>query len=154
LTVQEQNLAQADDTSALVERLISVHGQEGVCPTASDWRAILALEGQGPFHLLNLLKFKQHVDTPNGAMLGAVAYAKYTSGVAKAFARVGGQRIFFGRVEHMFAFGTAASWDAAIVTRYPSARALADMWLDPEFVAAHENRIDGVERSQVLIFDQ
>lgn len=54
----------------------------------------------------------------------------------------------------MFAFGSANDWDAAIVTLYPSAHALAAMWLDPEFVGAHQNRQDGVEGSQVLVFGQ
>jgi hypothetical protein len=36
--------------------------------------------------------------------------------------------------------------------RYRSPTPLAGMWLDPPFIAAHENRMDGVERSQVLIF--
>jgi uncharacterized protein (DUF1330 family) len=40
---------------------------------------------------------------------------------------------------------------AAVVIRYPSARALADMWLDPEFIAAHSHRVDGGE-SRVLVF--
>lgn len=51
-----------------------------------------------------------------------------------------------------FAFGAVSGWDAAVVTRYPSAEALAQMWLDPRFVAAHNNRVDGVERSQVFVF--
>src|SRR6266481_1227812 len=49
-------------------------------------------------------------------------------------------------VGHMFGLGPVNDWDAAIVTRYPSAEALAEMWLSREFIAAHKNRADGVER--------
>ena len=64
---------------------------------------------------------------------------------------MGGELVFFGRVSHMFAFAAGDAWDAVIVTRYPSAKALAEMWLDPEFIAAHANRVDGVMRSQALV---
>jgi uncharacterized protein (DUF1330 family) len=136
----------------LVEQLVATHGEEGVCPAASDWRAILAQEGA--IHILNLLKFRPSVETDDGPISGAEAYGKYSSGVTEAFAGVGGQRIFRGHIEHMFSFGTVPGWDAAVVTRYPSADALAQMWLDPRFIAAHDNRVDGVEQSQVFVFGE
>lgn len=134
----------------LVDRLVATHGEQGVCPTASDWHAILGRKGA--IHLLNLLKFRPSVDTDVGPVSGAEAYARYSSGVADVFAGVGGQRIFRGRIEHIFSTGAVPGWDAAVVTRYPSAEALAQMWLDPRFVAAHDNRVNGVERSQVFVF--
>jgi hypothetical protein len=141
------------ETEDLIAQLISIHGEAGVCPTAESWRAIFALGETSPIHILNLLKFKKQVNSAGGPISGASAYRKYSSGVGAAFVRVGGQQVFFGRVGHMFAFGPANDWDAAVVTRYPSARALADMWLSREFVDAHSNRLDDVERSQVLVFE-
>jgi hypothetical protein len=137
-------------TDDLVQQLVALHGEDGICPTAADWRAILAIEGA--IHVLNLLAFKDEVPTDTGTRTGTDAYVRYTRTVAAPFARVGGERVFFGAVGHVFAFGATDDWDTAILTRYPSAHALAMMWLDPDFVAAHENRVDGVERSQVLIF--
>ena len=139
-----------DGLNDLVGRLVTTHGEGGVCPTASDWHMILT--HKGTLHLLNLLKFRPSVDTDDGPISGADAYDKYSSGVAQAFAEAGGRQIFRGRVQHMFAFGAVSGSDAAVVTRYPSAEALAQMWLDPRFVAAHNNRVDGVERSQVFVF--
>lgn len=136
----------------LVSRLVALHGEGGLCPTADDWRAIFAIGDAGPLHLLNLLKFKPSVEAPGGAITGAAAYGRYAAANAGPFARAGGERVYFGRVGHMFGLGEAGEWDAAIMTRYPSARALAQMWLDPDFVEAHKNRANGVERSQVLIF--
>ena len=143
-----------DNTESLIEKLVETHGEEGVCPTAHSWREIFRLGKDGPFHLINLLKFRSEVGAPNGPISGAAAYAKYSAGVGPAFARVGGQRIYFGRVGHAFGLGPVGDWDAVIVTRYPSADALAQMWLSPEFIEAHKNRADGVERSQVLVFGQ
>jgi uncharacterized protein (DUF1330 family) len=143
-----------EEQEDLVRKLVETHGEEGVCPTADSWREIFNLGGDGPIHIINLLKFRQHVDTAEGSISGATAYGKYVAGVAPAFARMGGQRVYFDRVGHIFAFGAVSDWDAAIVTRYPSADALARMWLSPEFVDAHHNRADGVERSQVLVFGE
>lgn len=145
-------MSDAGDIAVMIDRLVVVHGEEGICPTAADWRAIFDLGAAGPVHILNLLKFRPQVETPTGPVSGTVAYGKYASGMAQAFIRVGGERIFFGHVGHMFAFGNVDLWDATIVTRYPSAAALAEMWLDPHFIAAHANRVDGVERSQVMVF--
>jgi hypothetical protein len=72
--------------------------------------------------------------------------------VAEPFARAGGERVFFGAVGHVFAFGATDDWDTAILARYPSAHALAQLWLDPAFMAGHRDRVDGVVRSQVMIF--
>jgi uncharacterized protein (DUF1330 family) len=137
-----------------VRKLVETHGEEGVCPTTHSWREIFRLGRKGPIHIINLLKFKQKVDTPDGPVSGVTAYGKYTASVGPAFARVAGQRLYFGHVGHIFALGDVGDWDAAIVTRYPSADALAQMWLSPEFIEAHGNRVDGVERSQVLVFGE
>lgn len=143
--------AESDDIDALVKRLVATHGEQGVCPAARDWRAILSL-GPTPVNVLNLLKFKSRVETPEGVICGADAYARYAAGNARAFGRVGGEVVHFAHVKHSFGLGPLRDWDATILTRYPSARALAAMWLDPEFIAAHVHRSDGVERSHVLIY--
>lgn len=140
-----------DDVAEIINALISIHGEEGVCPSREDWRRIF--ERPGPVPLLNLLKFREQIETPGGTVTGVRAYAQYSAGVADAFRRAGGERLFYAPVASVFGLGDTATWDAAILTRYPSARALAGMWLDREFVAAHAHRIDGVERSQVLVFD-
>lgn len=139
---------------SLVTQLVATHGEQGVCPTAESWREILRLGDNSPIHIINLLKFKDRVASAAGSIAGAVAYGKYSAGVAGAFSRVGGKRLYFGRVGHMFGLGPLTDWDAAVVTRYPSAGALADMWLSEEFIAAHHDRSDGVERSQVLVFGE
>jgi uncharacterized protein (DUF1330 family) len=139
---------------SLVKQLVATHGEDGVCPTAESWREIFKLGGDNPVHIINLLKFKHRVESSDGPIAGAVAYGKYSAGVAGAFSRVGGKRLYFGRVGHMFGLGPLNDWDAAVVTRYPSAGALAEMWLSEEFIGAHKDRTDGVERSQVLVFGE
>lgn len=133
-----------------ISELVALHGEGGLSPTVDDWDRIYSMSG--PVQILNLLAFEDTVQTPAGDISGAKAYADYSRKVGPVFNRVGGKRLFFGPVNHSFGLGEPSHWDAAILTQYPSADALADMWLDPQFVSAHESRHAGVSRSQVLVF--
>jgi uncharacterized protein (DUF1330 family) len=96
--------------------------------------------------------FAREVTGEGGTISGEAAYGNYVQGVGPVFQRAGGTRIFAGRVGTSFAMGPKGDWDFAIVTRYPSAAALAAMWMDADFISAHENRLDGVAASQVYVF--
>jgi uncharacterized protein (DUF1330 family) len=139
------------EIESLVTRLVGLHGEGGLAPTAADWRRIFEVTGEGPLTVVNLLGFHPTAASSQGSVTGEQAYRRYTRATAGAFERVGGELLSFGAVAHGFGLGDHGDWDAVVVTRYPSARALADMWLDDEFVAAHADRRDGVARSHVLV---
>jgi len=131
------------ENESLIARLVGLHGEGGLAPTATDWRRIFDVAGDGPLTVVNLLGFR--------AVTGEQAYHRYTRATAGAFERAGGELLYFGTVAHAFGLGDHGDWDAVIVTRYPSARALADMWLDDDFIAAHTHRHAAVTRSRVLV---
>ncbi|MGH1351117.1 MAG: DUF1330 domain-containing protein [Methyloligellaceae bacterium] len=135
----------------IIQKLIATHGEGGAAPTLEDWQAIFQIQGSVP--ILNLLKFKPSVTGNAGNITGEEAYGRYANEAGPAFARAGGQQLFYGKAHHIFGTGDTSDWDAVILTRYPSAKALANMWLDTVFIAAHRNRLDALERSQVLVFD-
>jgi hypothetical protein len=68
------------ELQALVERLVELHGEEGLCPTRTDWTAILRCPVGEPSNILNLLKFKLEVQTPAGSIAGMAAYRRVESG--------------------------------------------------------------------------
>jgi hypothetical protein len=141
-------MSQPVEVDDLADRLVSVHGEGGLSPTAAQWREILA----GPareLQVLTLFKFVDQVETPTGTIPGLDAYRRYTSRIAGPFSRAGGRVGFFANVGHTFALATDPSgdWDAAVLTRYPTPDAFAQLWLDPAFVSVHVDRVDG---SQVL----
>ena len=138
-------------SDTLIDSLVELHGEGGLAPSREDWSEIMTIEGRVP--LLNLLKFRPQLETDTGPVSGEQAYNQYTIQAGPAFVRAGGELLFFGAARHIFGSGVDTSWDAAILNRYPSAKALADMWLDPVFIEAHRNRLDSLERSQVLIFN-
>ena len=135
----------------IISQLVDIHGEGGLSPTRADWQAIFALPGR--VRILNLLAFEDSVETDQGRVTGAEAYAAYAAAAGPVFQRVGGQREFFGPVAHLFHLNAPGTWDAAIMTLYPSAAALAEMWLDADYVVAHTSRASGLRQSQVLIFD-
>jgi uncharacterized protein (DUF1330 family) len=139
------------EIESLIARIVGVHGEEGLAPTVASWRRIFEVADDGPVTFVNLLGFHPTVTSSESSLTGEQAYHRYTRATAGPFGRVGGKLLFFGRVGHGFGLDDHGDWDAVIVTRYPSARALADMWLDTEFIAAHANRHAGVARSQVLV---
>jgi uncharacterized protein (DUF1330 family) len=138
------------DTPALVRKLVEIHGEQGICPTARDWTQVLNSARDQPLTILNLLQFKPTVEAAGATITGWQAYTAYSTEVGAAFARVGGKLVYFGKVSHMFP-DTGGTWDAAVMTRYPTPRALAEFWLDHEFIRAHRLRIDGVERSCIIV---
>ena len=117
-------------TQELIEHLVRIHGEQGLSPRREDWQALLSLPADSPVDMLNLLRFKAEVQTPAGVKTGFAAYGDYSKGVAGAFARVGGQLLYFGKMNWTFGTSDGGPWDAAILTRYPAPRALADFWLD------------------------
>ncbi|MGR3321303.1 MAG: DUF1330 domain-containing protein [Pseudooceanicola sp.] len=129
----------------LIDRLVATHGEDGAVPSRAEWARILALPGDRPLLILNLLAFAPET--------GQQAYGAYLQGVAPAFAAAGGEQVFFGPAAFCFGMGDEGDWDAAILTRYPSPLALANMWLDPGYIEAHQAREDGLTRSQVLVIE-
>lgn len=139
------------EIESLIDRIVGIHGEGGLAPTAASWRRIFEVGGEGPVTFVNLLGFHPAVVSSEGPLTGEQAYHRYIRATAGAFERVGGELLYFGSVGHGFGLDDHGDWDAVIVTRYPSARALADMWLDDGYVAAHASRRAGVARSQVLV---
>jgi uncharacterized protein (DUF1330 family) len=139
------------DLQELVKRLVDLHGETGLSPTAEDWVAILLCPPDKPLNILNLLKFKASTQEGEVTESGFAAYGAYSAGVGDAFTRIGGRTLYFGKVNHIFGTVAGTDWDAAILTRYPAPLALASFWLDEGFIAAHHHRENGVAASRVLV---
>ena len=134
-------------TSDIIDRLIAAHGEGGLSPSRADWEVILATVG--PVHILNLICFEAKVP---GFSSGLAAYDAYRREVGTAFARAGGKAVLLGEPKACFGIETETDWDWAILSTYPTGQALARMWLDPDFLKAHDNREIGVKRALVMVF--
>ncbi len=107
-------------------------------PTAEQQQAMLALPGDGPVVMLNLLKFKPG---------GQADYMKYSMGIQPLLQKAGAKVLFAGSAD-LCLIGNA-DWDMVALVQYPNKMALGAMTATPEYQAAHEHRLAGLE-GQVL----
>lgn len=98
---------------------------------------------QGPFTMLNLLKFNKEG--------GAESYAKYLEQAHKVVKNLGGRRIFMGRPNELL--NGHEDWDLALLVEYPSREAFLKMANDPEYLKIHELRKEGLERAVLYAMD-
>lgn len=100
-----------------------------------------------PVVMLNLLKFK-----PEG---GIDSYAQYSKKVVPFLEAAGGEMIFLGKAkEVLHGNKDYDNWDAVMLVRYPSRKALAKMGDEPGFREIHQYRKAGLERAVLLAVDE
>jgi uncharacterized protein (DUF1330 family) len=130
-----------------IAAMVELHGEDGLSPTADGWRRILEYGSQRRLRVLNVLKFHDHVMVDGRQVTGREAYSAYLAENAAPFSRVGGRLIASEALFDTIGFHTDGDWDRFVLTEYPTGDALANMWLDADFVAAHRHREAGVSKS-------
>ncbi len=104
---------------------------------------------EGPVTMINLIKYREKSLDGNGT--GREAYARYTAPVQKLVEARGGQVLWAGPVaEAALHEGGDVDWDWALLVYYPSRAAFIDMAASPEFLAANEHRMNGVEKHIIM----
>ena len=101
----------------------------------------------GPFVMVNLLKFKplaEYADGSDPQLTGRAAYARYGAAVQACLAAVGGRQVFAGAVTELM-IGTAGDlWDMVALAEYPSRAAMMTMAQSPEYHAIEKHRVAGL----------
>jgi uncharacterized protein (DUF1330 family) len=101
----------------------------------------------GPFVMVNLLKFKERAEYPDGSepeLSGREAYARYGAAVQACLASVGGKSVFAGAVTDLLLGEVEELWDMAALAQYPSRAAMMAMVQSPEYQAIEKHRIAGL----------
>lgn len=99
-------------------------------------------QNEGPFTMLNLLKFKEG---------GKTLYGQYLKGAYKFMKAIGGRLVFSGRPNELL--NGNEDWDYIMLIEYPSRRAFLKMIDDPEYLKVHELREESVERAVLYAID-
>ncbi|MGI0131347.1 MAG: DUF1330 domain-containing protein [Thermoplasmata archaeon] len=95
-----------------------------VDPTGQDLARLLDEDADGPFVMLNLLKFH------DGGRDGYEAYGRQ----ARTFLqRYGAEVIYAGDCSTVLVAPDTHTWDAILLVRYPSRRAFSEMVADPDY---------------------
>ena len=102
----------------------------------------------GPFVMVNLLKFKDKAEYPDGRetdLTGAEAYAIYAAAVPKCLEQVGGSPRFGGAVTGLMLGEVEEQWDMVALAEYPSLEAMRTMVMSPEYQEIAVHRAAGLK---------
>ncbi|MEY3623208.1 MAG: hypothetical protein RLZZ407_767 [Pseudomonadota bacterium] len=101
----------------------------------------------GPFVMVNLLKFKETAEYADGSdadLSGARAYARYGKGIQACLAVVDGKQIYAGPVTGLMIGEVEELWDMVALVEYPSLAAMQKMMSSPEYRAIEVHRKAGL----------
>lgn len=120
-------------------------------PTREKFGEFRKLPDDGPVHMLNLVRFRERADYPDGREAsGAEAYAAYGRESGPIFQRVGGRIAWSGDFRLMLIGPGQEHWDQCFIAEYPSAAAFVEMVKDPEYQKAVVHRTAAVADSRLI----
>ena len=119
-----------------------------VVPDMTTALKFFEAEEDGPFIMVNLLKFKdiaEYEDESEPKITGREAYAKYGAVASESIQKVGGRMIVSGQVTGVLLGEIEENWDMIALVEYPSLAAFRNMTTLPEFTAASRHRTAGLK---------
>ena len=118
-----------------------------VMPNHRQFAEFFGTPGDGPFVMVNLLKFHdkaQYADGADPELSGREAYARYGEGVTKLVLALGGKMHYSGDVTGLMIGEVGELWDMVALVEYPSLEAFKTMALSPEMHAIEHHRTAGL----------
>lgn len=113
-------------------------------PSPEQMKEFFGSGEDGPFVMVNLLKFKKRAEYADGRetdLTGAEAYAIYGAAVGQCIKDVGGKPGFAGEVTGLLLGEVEDNWDMVALVEYPSLEAFRSMMMSPEYqkIAVHRS---------------
>ncbi|MDO8378535.1 DUF1330 domain-containing protein [Phenylobacterium sp.] len=118
-----------------------------VLPPMTQAMEFFGAPEDGPFVMVNLLKFKPQAEYPDGAdahLTGREAYARYGEEVAKLVEGLGGKIHYSGEVTGLMIGEVEDLWDMVALAEYPSLAAFREMAMSPAMHAIEHHRAAGL----------
>lgn len=125
-----------------------MHVANAVYPTSEQIASFFGANEDGPFVMLNLLKFKPkaaYADGSDAQLTGAEAYARYGEAVAKLLEKHGGRVRYSGPATSLMIGECDPLWDAVALAEYPSYAAFRAMATSAEYLAIERHRLAGLD---------
>ena len=119
-----------------------------VYPSGTERRAALTEPGpDGPIVMVNLLKFKDRAEYPDGSdsdLSGRDAYMRYAAVATKLVEEYGGRILFAGDVTFLLLGQVERLWDEVSLAEYPNRKSLMDMTTSDAWRAVAHHREAGL----------
>ena len=117
-----------------------------VMPTMERAMAFFGGTEDGPFVMVNLLKFHERAQYEDGdrGLSGLAAYMLYGEGVRKRVEGLGGKIRYQGAVTGLMIGEVEELWDVVALAEYPSLEAFRNMAMSPDMHAIEHHRKAGL----------
>ena len=118
-----------------------------VTPNEEQMKGFMEAGHDQPIYMLNLLKFKDKAEYPDGRetdLTGQQAYGIYGAEVAKLLVKHGGGPMFSADVERLMLGEVEELWDMVAIAMYPSRKDMLAMISSPEYQAIAIHRTAGL----------
>jgi len=130
-------------------------------PSPSNFQAFKDLPRDEPIHMLNLLRFRDLAQYPQGhehhgnGWTGKRAYEEYGTTSGPIFNRVGGIIVWRGAFQTMVTGPEPDDkvWHDGFVAQYPNSGAFFAMIKDPDYQIAVQNRTAALLDSRLMRFE-
>lgn len=121
--------------------------ENAIFPSMEQITSFFGGPDNGPFVMVNLLKFKDNAEYADGSdaeLSGAEAYARYGKAIQACLAAVGSRQIYAGPVTGLMIGEVDELWDMVALVEYPSLAAMQNMVSSPEYQAIENHRKAGL----------
>jgi len=118
-----------------------------VMPTPDVIVDFFAAPDDGPFVMVNLLRFRpsaEYADGSDADLTGREAYDRYSVGVRALIEALGGRVVYSGAVTGLLLGDVEDLWDAVGLVEYPSHDAFRQMMMSPEMRQIEHHRLAGL----------
>ncbi|MGJ3649364.1 DUF1330 domain-containing protein [Sphingomonas sp. GlSt437] len=115
--------------------------------SADQLAAFLGAAEDGPFVMINLLKFREravYADGRDPELSGRDAYLRYGMAVQAELARVGAKPGYAGPITGLMIGEVGTLWDMVALAQYPSLAAMREMVMAPSYQAIAVHREAGL----------
>ena len=123
-------------------------------PTPDQIQSFLKASGDGPVHMVNLLKFKDRATYKDGEdVSGETAYRRYAKAFADYVSPHGCEATYGGKLLASLIGDGSPQWDAVAIVKYPSAKIMIELTSSDDYRKLHRHRRAGLEGQLLLACD-
>ncbi|MEP3246614.1 MAG: DUF1330 domain-containing protein [Sneathiella sp.] len=144
-----------NQNDARVDRLIAWYGngEDGTCPTRTQWLHLLRRSDDAPITFVNFFKMRDEAIYPEGqgvSISGEAAFQRYATVSVPTVEKVGGRFLLLAPFEASF-LGADENWDLVAVGAYPNAAAALNLYENEDYRAAFMHRRAACADQKVLV---